>query len=104
MAIYDPLFFPERPQGKFDFVTCTEVVEHFEQPLVGFEELFSYLQKESALVVMTETYPPNQPMAEWYYARDFTHLHFYSPETFEWIAQHFKRSLHIRNPRLAIFC
>ncbi|MGB1581468.1 MAG: class I SAM-dependent methyltransferase, partial [Nevskiales bacterium] len=41
MTLYDPLFFPETTalQSRYDFITCTEVVEHFHQPAQEFRRL-----------------------------------------------------------------
>lgn len=100
---FDPLFFPSGPIGKFQIITCTEVVEHFTHPQHEWTDLFHRLAPGGTLFVMTGIFSEGQALREWTYVRDSTHLHFYSVQTLKWIAAHWNFAIEIVLPRLAIF-
>lgn len=85
---FDPFFFADTslltPQT-YDFITCSEVVEHFHAPHLEFTKLASMLNPHGLLAIMTQTVP--EGFKEWWYHRDPTHVVFYSPQTFLWIAE-----------------
>lgn len=88
VALYDPMFFPDDSvlEAKYDFVTCTEVAEHFHSPAQSFARLFGLLRPGGTLAVMTGFPPESAKFAGWHYRRDPTHVVFYAPETFHWLA------------------
>lgn len=84
---YDPHFFPgteKLRERSYDFITCSEVVEHFSDPLAEFSRLVSLLKPGGILGVMTHLVP--QDFSEWWYHRDPTHVVFYSERTFQWLS------------------
>src|SRR5690606_16571280 len=89
--LYDPFFAPDADalDRRYDFITCTETVEHFFHPADEFERLDGMLRPGGWLGIMTEVYREHVPFAQWRYARDPTHACFYRPETMAWIANHF---------------
>jgi len=89
MAVYDPEFFPERAvlAERYDFVTCSEVVEHLHHPARVFAELFAMLRPGGLLAIMTGFPPADDGFAQWHYRRDPTHVVFYEPATLHWLAQ-----------------
>ncbi|MEX2380897.1 MAG: class I SAM-dependent methyltransferase [Opitutales bacterium] len=88
MSIYDPFFAPgtEVLERSYDFVTCSETVEHFHRPAEEFAHFERLLKKEGFLGVMTEILEPETSFAKWWYRRDPTHVCFYRRETMRWIA------------------
>ena len=89
MSLYDPIYAPdgkilERP---YDFITCTEVVEHFHRPAEEFERLFSLLKPGGWLGLMTRLQTDDDRFAGWHYRRDPTHVVFYRETTFLWLAK-----------------
>jgi SAM-dependent methyltransferase len=105
MAVYDPFFAPDRAvlAGRYDFVTCTEVVEHFRRPGEEFARLAGLLRPGGWLGVMTEIPVDQPPVSEWRYARDPTHVCFYRPETLGWIAGRFGWRLERPAQNVALF-
>jgi len=86
---YDPYFFPQDValNRTFDFITCTEVAEHFYRPRKEFIKLRSMLKKQTPVLgLMTEILSTPAQFPGWYYHRDPTHVSFYQPQTIEWIA------------------
>ena len=85
---YDPHFFPRHEtlgQEGFDFITCSEVAEHFTDPRGEFERLRGMLKPGGILGVMTHLVPDD--FAGWWYHRDPTHVVFYAESTFSWISK-----------------
>lgn len=91
VRLYDPYFAPDADvlNHTFDFITCTETVEHFFHPAKEFERLDQMLRPGGWLGVMTEVFRDHQSFSQWRYARDPTHTCFYRPETMAWIAERF---------------
>ncbi len=89
VALYDPLFFnaPEVLSGSYDFITCTEVAEHFHRPAEEFARLDRLLCPGGWLGIMTAFQTRDEAFAHWHYRRDPTHVVFYRARTFEVIAR-----------------
>lgn len=89
VALYDPFFHPEQGalSERYDFITCTEVVEHFHQPAHEFRRLDTLLKPGGWLAVMTRFQTDDARFAQWHYRRDPTHVVFYRQATFEHLAR-----------------
>lgn len=88
MQNYDPFFYPDKKvlSSTFDFITCSETVEHFYDPFSEFNLLDKMLHPSGVLAIMTNFFQDDLPFKGWYYAQDPTHVVFYSKKTFEKIA------------------
>jgi hypothetical protein len=95
--IYDPFFAPDKSllEFQYDFITATEVVEHFHHPGIEFRRLDSLLKTNGHLGIMTEIWRDDRPFEKWHYPRDPTHVSFYRPRTMDWIAKSFLYDLEI---------
>jgi SAM-dependent methyltransferase len=91
--VYDPFFFPVQPQHTYDLVTCTEALEHAFEPKDIWAKLISFLKPEGHLAMMTRFHPGIREFPQWWYRRDPTHVSFYSPTTFDWIAANYPLEL-----------
>jgi len=91
MHLYDPFFHADLPilQRQFDFITCTETVEHFHHPRQEFARLDQSLRVGGWLAIMTNFQTIDAKFANWHYRRDPTHVTFYRAETFSRIAADF---------------
>lgn len=89
MTLYDPLFCPagDALAGTYDFITCTEVAEHFHSPAEEFARLDSLLHPGGWLGVMTAFQADDASFASWHYRRDPTHVVFYRAASFRVIAR-----------------
>jgi hypothetical protein len=85
---FDPFFAPDPGvlDRTYDFITCTETIEHFHRPGEEFVLLDALLRPSGCLAVMSEMLEHEAGFADWWYRRDPTHVCFYSPETMQWIA------------------
>jgi hypothetical protein len=75
---------------QYDFLTCTETVEHFRSPLKDWMTLTSLVKKGGWIGIMTELVSEQTEFASWHYKGDPTHLCFYSKETLLWLANYFQ--------------
>lgn len=96
MYDYDPYFNDNLAylEHQYDFITSTEVFEHFSDPMKEIKHLDSLLKKGGYLVIMTSfRLESNERFLGWYYKRDDTHISFYGLKTFEVIAKRFNYKL-----------
>lgn len=89
MALYDPFFYPDRiaMEQTYDFIACTETVEHFFDPAGEFDRFDTMLRPGGWLAVMTCFQTEDDRFAEWHYRKDPTHVVFYRTETFSVLAE-----------------
>lgn len=92
---YDPFYFNDPAVfGKtYDFITATEVVEHLRNPGRELERLFSLLKPGGWLGIMTKMVISQEAFQRWHYIRDWTHISFFSRETFRFLAGRFGAEL-----------
>ncbi|EQC51980.1 class I SAM-dependent methyltransferase [Bacteriovorax sp. DB6_IX] len=87
---YDLYFCPETKliDGSYDFITSTEVFEHFYKPGREIERIWKLLKPGGVLGVMTLFYPETEEeFRKWWYKNDPTHVCFFSPEVFNFLAE-----------------
>lgn len=85
-AGYDPLFNSgaDGPQP-FDVVVSIETFEHFAEPHRELEQIRGLLRPGGHLTVMTLLYGGPAAIRDWWYARDATHVAYYSAGPLDWI-------------------
>ena len=105
VAIYDPFYSPDETPLKrtFDFVTASEVVEHFRNPAEDLEKLWSCVRPGGRLGIMTKLALGRSAFADWHYKNDRTHVCFFSRETLVWLAAKWNAKLTIVGKDVAIF-
>lgn len=90
-AGYDPHFAPETDLSRaFDAVVSTETFEHFARPRREIERIRKLIRAGGYLAVMSQFHGGREGMADWWYARDSTHVAFYSHGTIRWICEAFR--------------
>ena len=87
MRLFDPLFFPEPEplEDLYDFIVCTEVIEHFHRPVQEFLRFDRMLSPGGWLALMTCFQTDDDRFAAWHYRRDPTHVVFYCETTLRYI-------------------
>jgi len=107
MSIYDIFYAPDSGQlsRQYDFVTCSEVVEHFNEPGKTWPQLISLVKPQGYIGMMTWMFTKKtaEQFNQWSYKGDPTHVSFYTPETMQWIAQHFQLKLEIISEQAILF-
>ncbi|TDT38558.1 methyltransferase family protein [Halospina denitrificans] len=102
---YDPFCAPDQRllSDTYDFVTCTEVVEHLHDPAGTFQLLDQCLNPGGWLGVMTCFQTDDERFAGWHYRRDPTHVVFYRQETMRVLAGRFGWECTIPRKDVALF-
>ncbi|MGD9761484.1 MAG: class I SAM-dependent methyltransferase [Candidatus Izemoplasmatales bacterium] len=104
VKIFDPFFhnFQELLNDKYDYIIACEVVEHFHNPLKEFTLLYSMLNPNGKLIIMTDPLRETTIFSNWYYKNDETHVFFYSLKTFQFIKEKFQFKELMINDRLIV--
>jgi len=94
---YDVFYDPDASvwYQNYDFITCTEVVEHLHNPDREFRRLFDALKPGGWVAIMTKRVTNHSAFIDWHYIRDLTHVCFYSDETFKWLAKKYDAELQL---------
>lgn len=94
---FDPFSHPRRPHGRFDIITCFEVIEHAVDPLATFRDMLSLLADDGC-IVLTQTVQPPDLLARrgtwWYLGPRNGHVSTYGDETLALIASQLGLTLH----------
>ena len=102
---YDPAFRPSAVAltERYDFVVCSEVLEHVHEPRALFERLGQLTRPGGVIGIMTGMYDAVPSFADWWYIRDVTHVCFYSKATMDWIARSFGWKAEFPAPNITLF-
>lgn len=105
MSDYDPFFAPDEAalESTYDFLVCTEVVEHLRRPAEVFQHIDGLLKPGGVLGILTGVLEDDAAFPAWWYHNDITHIVFYRPETLAWIASRYGWTLERPSRDAAIF-
>lgn len=105
VALYDPFFHPAESvlSRQYDFITCTEVVEHLYRPARVFRQLDGLLKPGGWLGIMTCFQTCDDQFDKWHYRRDTTHVVFYREATLNVIAQRMGWAMTVPCKDVALF-
>lgn len=101
---YDP-FYADEPtvfSRRYDFITCTEVVEHLFSPRTELDRLWGLLNPGGALVIQTQRVLDDARFRAWNYRRDPTHVVFFADATFAWLARRWDACLALPHRDVAV--
>lgn len=105
VALYDPFFYSCESvfNCQYDFITCTEVMEHLHHPAVVFRQLDRLLKPGGWLGVMTCFQTRDDRFDNWHYRRDPTHVVFYREATLTLVAKRMGWRLSVPCKDVALF-
>lgn len=90
-ASWDPHFHPHPAAlvegASWDFITCSEVLEHIPNPRDALDTFARLLERGGLLGVMTQFRDDSRSFESWWYRRDPTHVCLYSAATMRWIGR-----------------
>ncbi len=89
VSLFDPFFSPDQNvlDKNYDFIACTETIEHFHRPAEEFTRLDQMLRPGGWLAIMTCFQTDDSRFSSWHYRRDPTHVVFYRETTLRHIAK-----------------
>jgi len=102
---YDLFYLDDKSllKNRYDYITSSEVIEHFKEPNKEFTLFKSLLKDDGSLYLMTDIYNESIDFDKWYYKNDPTHIFIYQRRTFEWIKEEFGfKKLHIDNRLISL--
>ncbi len=104
VALYDPIFHPDETvlAETYDFIACSETVEHFANPRADFLRFRELLVAGGWLGIMTDILEDREGFADWYYHHDPTHIAFYTRRTFLWIGDWLGLDVEFPRARVAL--
>ena len=100
VASYDPFAMPAPPEGKFDIITCTEVIEHVPFPLASLEAMRSLLNEDGCIILGETLQPPDIGTLRgnwWYVAPRNGHISTFADRTLAAIAERLGMIFHRGN-------
>ncbi|KKO45187.1 methyltransferase [Arsukibacterium ikkense] len=95
MQVWDP-YFADNPgalQQQYDFICCTEAIEHFVNPGNEWAQWQKLLKPAGILAIMTKRYTDLPAFSHWHYKNDPTHVSFFHQDTFHWLATRAKMTV-----------
>jgi SAM-dependent methyltransferase len=89
MAVYDPFYAPDPAplERAYDFITCTEAIEHFYRPDTEWRLLLSLLRPGGWLGLTTRLVDRPGRFMDLHFRKDRTHVCFFSRRTFNFLAE-----------------
>lgn len=93
VAEYDPYFQSDRTvlrENFYQHIVVCEAAEHFSEPRLEFDLLFSLCAAGGRIYVQTKILKDPTLFESWHYRKDPTHISFYNRETMSWIKENWK--------------
>ncbi len=89
VELYDPFYASNQSvfARQYDFITCSEVVEHLQAPGRELRRLWALLKPGGVLAIMTKRVIDQTAFSRWHYKNDPTHIVFFSEHTFNWLGE-----------------
>jgi SAM-dependent methyltransferase len=94
---------PEVLNRQYDFITCTEVVEHLAEPLAILDQLWAITRPGGLLVIQTKRVLDDTRFLTWHYVNDPTHITFFSETAFRWLADRWQSQVEFPHNDVVVF-
>jgi hypothetical protein len=105
-AIYD-LHYANDPtvfETKYDFLTCSETMEHMYRPREEFERFLTLVKPGGWIGIMTQLHDEAAvPFERWHYKDDDTHVCFFSTKSFQWLEKTYGLQLELHPKGVVLF-
>jgi len=89
VELYDQFYQVDKSvlSRQYDFVSATEVVEHFRLPAVDLNQLWLCVRPNGYLGLMSKLVSDLEAFATWHYKNDPTHIAFFSLATLHYLSR-----------------
>ncbi|WP_201340275.1 methyltransferase domain-containing protein [Isorropodon fossajaponicum symbiont] len=95
----NPLIF----NNHYDFITLTEVVEHFDKPGFELDRLFAMLNDDGVLSIMTNMLNSDTNFEHWHHKNDPTHICFFSQTTMNYLTNKWSAKVRFYGDDVVLF-
>jgi len=104
-ANYDLHYFndPAVLETQYDFLTCSETMEHFQNPRKEFERFLRLVKPGGWIGIMTQLRDEAPSFEKWFYKDDATHVCFFSKQSFQWLEKRYGPQLEFHPGGVIIF-
>jgi hypothetical protein len=102
---YD-LHFANNPavlEKQYDFLTCSETMEHFQNPHAEFERFLTLVKPGGWIGIMTQLRDSAPEFEKWFYKDDATHVCFFSRRCFQWLGTQYGLKLEFHPDGVVLF-
>ncbi|MDD3276325.1 MAG: methyltransferase domain-containing protein [Kiritimatiellales bacterium] len=102
---YDLHYFndPSALEIQYDFLTCSETMEHFQNPHEEFGRFLRLVKPGGWIGIMTQLRDETPPFEKWFYKDDATHLCFFSRKSFQWLEKQYGLKLEFHLDGVVLF-
>lgn len=102
---YDLHYFndPAVLEAQYDFLTCSETMEHFRNPRTEFERFLMLVKPGGWIGIMTQLRDDAPSFDKWFYKDDLTHLGFFSRKSFQWLEKQYGLKLEFDPDSVMLF-
>lgn len=102
---FDPFYAPDLDwqQCRYDFICCTEVIEHIHWPTQTLDDLWACLKLGGVFGIMTKRASSLAHFENWHYKNDPSHVRFYGEATFQYLAERWQAKLELVAKDVAFF-
>ncbi len=94
---YDLYYYPILNNKKYDTIILVEVFEHLKEPYEELLKIKRMLNENGRIIIITKPY--EEPLDNWWYFRDITHINFINKDTLNY----WNLNMNIINIRKDIF-
>jgi len=105
-AIYD-IYYANDPtvlDEQYDFLTCSETMEHMYRPGQEFERFIELVKPGGWIAIMTQLYDEAPvPFERWHYKDDDTHVCFFSKKSFQTLEKSYGLHLEFHSDSVILF-
>jgi len=105
-AVYD-LHYADHPEvltEQYDFLTCSETIEHMYRPREEFERFITLVKPGGWIGIMTQHHDSAPvPFENWHYKDDDTHVCFFSKKSFQTLEQTYGLRLEFHSDNVVLF-
>lgn len=102
---YDPFYNNDTSifSRRYDFISCSEVLEHINNPFTDITRLISLLNVKGILGISTGLYGSHIDFKSWYYINDITHINIFTNKTVHFLAKMLNCEVRLLEKDLFIF-
>jgi hypothetical protein len=106
VSSFDPIFFPDfqvLEASAYDVIFCSEALEHAYDPRLVVEHWVKSLKPRGRVTLRTSFHQGMGSLEDWWYAKDPTHVGFFSEITFRTLSENWGFAIeHLHSPYVVL--
>lgn len=94
---------PSVLERQYDFLTCSETMEHFKNPREEFERFLKLVKPGGWIGIMTQLRDSAPDFEKWFYKDDETHVCFFSRKSFQTLEKTYGLRVEFHSDSVVLF-